>query len=112
MSLDLSFDEGISCFLGPKQECQHQSDLLNWQDFKEVFILHRVSGHRLMSLCIKPFLSGFKRLVEGFVGSLVEIFVITDSERVVDSCVEEGGPFVSLEQIRASFETAIVLMEI
>jgi len=86
-----SFDDGISCFLGSKQECQQQSDLLNWQDFKKVFILHRVSGHRLMSLSIKPLFRGMIRLVEGFSGRLVESFVITDLEWVVDSCIEEGG---------------------
>lgn len=46
-----------------------------------------------MSLGIKPLLCRFKGLVEGFVGRLVESFVIADSERVVNSCVEVGGPF-------------------
>ena len=64
-----------------------------------------------MSLSIEPLLGRLKRLVEGLVGGLVKGFVVADGEWVVGPCVEEGGPF-GLEEVGASVETAVALVEI
>ena len=106
-----SFDESVCCLFRTKQESQAQSDLLERQDFEEVFVGHLIPVHRLMGLLIEPFLCRRERLFEGTIRSLSKLLVIANDERVISSCVENGCP-LRLEQIRPSIKPSIVLMEV